>query len=152
MQSLQSKGESLMKCSSPITETKPNDQGTSMPEKPFRPCNHMHCPELVRDSRYCDNHAKEHEGDNRNRIRFAKARLHQDPTEAANNRFYSLARWQNLRNYFIKRHPLCARCGAMGQQVDHIVPLSQGGAKLSIDNLQTLCISCHARKSFNERR
>ena len=31
--------------------------------------------------------------------------------------------------------------------VDHIVPLSQGGAPYDLDNLQTLCLKCHRRKS-----
>ena len=35
-------------------------------------------------------------------------------------------------------------------QVDHRVPVSQGGAVWDPSNLQTLCFSCHARKSAEE--
>jgi 5-methylcytosine-specific restriction endonuclease McrA len=34
--------------------------------------------------------------------------------------------------------------------VDHIVPIRQGGARLDINNLQSLCHSCHTIKSNEE--
>jgi 5-methylcytosine-specific restriction endonuclease McrA len=34
--------------------------------------------------------------------------------------------------------------------VDHIVPIRQGGAALDMNNLQSLCWSCHCAKSIKE--
>ena len=47
--------------------------------------------------------------------------------------------------------PLCAHCLAKGHTmpatlVDHIVPLPEG-PRLDMDNLQSLCRSCHAKKT-----
>ena len=55
-------------------------------------------------------------------------------------------RWQWFRN-----HPLCLHCQAKGRvsaatQLDHIVPLYQGGLD-DLCNLQGLCNACHAVKT-----
>jgi 5-methylcytosine-specific restriction endonuclease McrA len=34
--------------------------------------------------------------------------------------------------------------------VDHIVPIRFGGRSLDMDNLQSLCWSCHSAKSIKE--
>ena len=38
------------------------------------------------------------------------------------------------------------------QVVDHIIPIKQGGKELCSDNLQSLCHSCHNRKTRLENR
>lgn len=50
--------------------------------------------------------------------------------------------------------PVCRHCAAMGkttiaEEVDHIVPLAFGGTDTD-DNVQSLCIPCHAVKSAGE--
>ena len=47
----------------------------------------------------------------------------------------------------------CEKDGRLikGNVVDHIVPRTQGGSDYSLDNLQTLCTSCHNSKSSGER-
>ena len=64
-------------------------------------------------------------------------------------------RWQRLARWFRRRHPLCADpfgfhaadgSPKLGHSVDHIVPRSAGGTD-DPTNLQTLCASCHARKT-----
>ncbi|GAB3511641.1 HNH endonuclease signature motif containing protein [Emticicia fontis] len=46
--------------------------------------------------------------------------------------------------------PFCRNCAAPGQMVDHIKPVNEGGEPFDIENTQTLCNSCHARKSAIE--
>ena len=79
------------------------------------------------------------------------------------------ANWRKLRNWFIKKNPLCKECLKDGlitactmeirngspvrvsNEVDHIIP-HRGNEKLKRDpkNLQTLCKSHHSRKTATE--
>lgn len=57
----------------------------------------------------------------------------------------------------LHRQPLCVNCGAPGAPtrpniVDHITPLTAGGARLDPANLQTLCQPCHNRKTAADRQ
>jgi len=59
--------------------------------------------------------------------------------------------WQKLRAYYLRRHPLCERCEGDGRTtvavlVHHIVPISDGGARLDERNLMALCVACHDAK------
>ena len=47
----------------------------------------------------------------------------------------------------------CLKAGRLtpAQMVDHIVPINKGGARLDIENLQSLCNACHARKSAKDK-
>ena len=49
----------------------------------------------------------------------------------------------------------CVKCNILGASkdlvVDHINELRDGGDKYNKSNLQTLCISCHKRKTDEER-
>ena len=52
--------------------------------------------------------------------------------------------------------PLCPVCEAQGYtvagtEVDHIVPLSQGGSLMDRANLQHLCVPCHEAKTRQQR-
>ena len=65
-------------------------------------------------------------------------------------------RWRKLRNRFIAQHPHCAECLkrgviTMATDVDHIIP-HRGDARLLYDeaNLQSLCKSCHSKKTASE--
>ena len=67
-----------------------------------------------------------------------------------NKRAVSTLAWKEIG--FTQRW-CCAGCAEMLEptmEVDHIVPLEQGG-KDCLENLQLLCVSCHARKSRDER-
>jgi len=70
-------------------------------------------------------------------------------------KFYQSTAWRRLRNAFIQDNPLCVGCQEKGivnpaAVVDHIVPKRKGGDELNIRNLQSLCNSCHNRKSGRE--
>jgi hypothetical protein len=71
------------------------------------------------------------------------------------NRLYDLAVWHDLRAVQLSDEPLCRHCKALGiialaTDVDHIVPIAEGGEQLDQSNLQSLCHSCHARKTRAE--
>tara|TARA_Y100000593_G_C4114272_1_gene239470 strand:+ start:217 stop:555 length:339 start_codon:yes stop_codon:yes gene_type:complete len=77
--------------------------------------------------------------------------------EVDNASFYNSKRWRALRNYFIQKNPICAQCKRDGiikgaQCVDHIKAISKFGMGVATDinNLQSLCNSCHAKKSSRE--
>ena len=46
-------------------------------------------------------------------------------------------------------HHTCQSCGAPGHEVDHIVNVKAGGTN-NPENLQTLCRTCHWRKTRAE--
>lgn len=62
---------------------------------------------------------------------------------------------QVWRERILAAEPLCRHCKAQGlttvaQEVDHLVPLEQGG-DYSDGNAQPLCIRCHATKTALDR-
>lgn len=57
---------------------------------------------------------------------------------------------QTIRHYLgLKHGPCCCKCWCIGEplQADHILPLSQGGGGLYLDNYQLLCHACHVEKT-----
>lgn len=65
------------------------------------------------------------------------------------------AAWDRLRLFVLQRDQrLCVQCLGVGRPtvayaVDHILPKSKGGTD-DLDNLQSLCRSCHAAKTARE--
>jgi 5-methylcytosine-specific restriction endonuclease McrA len=65
--------------------------------------------------------------------------------------------WQQLRDRFIKEHPLCVACAKRGiataaAEVHHIVPIAEAPwLRLEWNNLMALCVPCH-RAIDHERR
>lgn len=109
--------------------------------KPMRPCRHPGCPELTRDG-WCDKHRPKYR-------RGASDEYHW---------MYSLPIWtRKLRPNHLVEEPFCRECARQGKRVyatvvDHIVP-HRGNWKLFTDpgNLQSLCKSCHDRKTALEK-
>lgn len=72
---------------------------------------------------------------------------------------YKSSRWQMIRKNFLIRNPVCCRCGAPAEIVDHIK-----GHHVNKDiygktwedyfwdksNYQSMCWSCHSRKTCLE--
>ena len=63
--------------------------------------------------------------------------------------FYASSAWRNVRKIVLTRdHAFCAICrqNAPRMQVDHIKPRKQyPELALDLNNLRTLCPSCHSR-------
>ena len=73
------------------------------------------------------------------------------------NGFYQSQLWINLRNAYRQAYPLCCECEKKGKTVlmnvvDHKIAISNGGASLDWDNLQSLCTSHHNSKSRKEQQ
>ena len=73
-----------------------------------------------------------------------------------NTEFYQSAPWRRLRAVKLEQNPMCEECARTGrytpaQMGDHIVPINKGGGALDLDNLQSLCNACHARKSAKDK-
>lgn len=116
-----------------------------MASKPLRPCLHPGCAVLVR-SGYCERHRPprvERRSEDSRRWR----------------RWYSLPVWtDDLRPEQLAREPFCRECAAHGLRVyatdvDHVVPHDGDWSKfIDPENLQSLCHSCHGRKTAAESR
>lgn len=69
---------------------------------------------------------------------------------------YSTRRWQRVRARQLAREPLCRACAARGdttpaEHVDHITPISAGGAVWDPENLASLCAADHSRKTARDK-
>lgn len=90
-------------------------------------------------SGYCGRHRKE------------RRRQKERYRDNARERGYD-AQWDKVSKMYRQDHPLCEKCGvSLSQEVDHIVPLSKGGAKYDHDNLQALCKPCHTAKTLKDQ-
>lgn len=110
-----------------------------MPSKRPHPCNMRGCHKLT-TTYYCTDHGTNKPDNER---------------ASASKRGYG-TRWERERKYFILKHPFCAACNkkkiiTLGTEVDHVVP-HKGDMILfwNQDNWQTLCHSCHSRKTAAE--
>lgn len=97
----------------------------------LRPCAEPRCPNLV-DSGYCETHRRP-----RNR--------------ALSSSLYQTVRWRHIKRNVLRAKPLCD-CGMLTTDVDHRVPVEDGGPMWDYSNLQALCRSCHSRKTQRDMR
>lgn len=66
--------------------------------------------------------------------------------------FYNSKEWKQFRKWIEGQRPkVCIMCGRDAYYLDHIIPISQGGKRLNPDNVQWLCVRCHAAKTNKER-
>lgn len=111
--------------------------------KPLRPCAHAGCPAVTRDT-WCPKHRPKSTG-------------HRSPESVEWSSWYRLPIFaKHLRPEQLLREPFCRECAKFGLRipatdVDHIVP-HRGDWSLFVDsdNLQSLCHSCHSRKTALE--
>ena len=100
-----------------------------------RICQYPGCTRLC-DGAYCEEHQPE-------RV---------DLRQGAGARGYDYS-WHKFRNYYLSlpQNQICSlqisrRCSGKAECIDHIVPLSMGGAKYDEDNLQPCCNACNVAK------
>lgn len=115
-----------------------------MAAKPLRPCKHPGCCVLVPGG-YCQAHRP-------------KDRERRSEESKAWRWMYGTETWRQLRAAQLLREPWCRDCAERGVRqratdVDHITP-HRGSWELFADpeNLQSLCHSCHSRKTAEEMR
>ena len=65
---------------------------------------------------------------------------------------YRQTAWRKLRLIKLDNHPLCEKCGKPAEEVDHIIPVANGGEMYEYTNLQSLCKPCHSKKTNEENR
>lgn len=69
-----------------------------------------------------------------------------------NKAIYGSKRWQMARRQVLTEEPFCAcGCGRLSEDVDHVVPIEQGGAVWNRSNLQGLAHHCHSVKTRREQ-
>jgi len=73
-----------------------------------------------------------------------------DTRPSSRQRGYTAA-WGRLRNRYLTEHPVCEaryKCnGEPAAEVDHLLPILQGGEIYDAGNLQAICKRCHAYKT-----
>ncbi len=103
----------------------------------MRPCPEPGCPSLVTIG-YCPTHRRERDKQRRTTMRGGHLQ---------NNK-----RWRIVRMRVLRRNPRCVVCGGPATIADHIVAVEDGGALYDETNLQSMCASCHSRKTNREVR
>jgi 5-methylcytosine-specific restriction protein A len=115
-----------------------------MPWKPKKPCARPGCMELTNE-RFCPKHKRED--------RQFYEKYHRDPIS---KQFYVSTAWRKLRAVKLQQTPFCEECQRNNRHipaevVDHIVPRTVDRSReLDLSNLQSLCKSCHSKKTGRE--
>ena len=117
--------------------------------KPPRICCQPGCGKPS-ENRYCEAH--ESVADEQRKASYK----HLDSKRGtAEDRGYN-DRWRRVSVWFRKAHPVCEyriRCnGALATEVDHIIPLDEGGARYEWENLRATCHRCHVAKTWNDKK
>lgn len=112
----------------------------------LRKCNTVGCSTLVKRG-HCPPHQEVRD--------LARAEQRKDywatrKQETTTYRLYYTERWRELRRRHLLANPYCAVCGQKGNVVDHIVPHKDNEAVFFEGPFQTLCPSCHGRKTARE--
>lgn len=120
-----------------------------MTVRPRKPCAHPGCRAWATCGSYCEVHAAEYAAQRAERRSAAMQRADRSRL-SPDARGYN-SRWNKARKTYLRHHPLCVVCGEPATEVDHIIP-HKGDMQLfwDVSNWQSLCHSCHSRKTFSE--
>ena len=106
---------------------------------PTRLCLEPRCARPQTGRGRCDEHRKP--------IERERSRRRREATRGV----YKRRLWETPRRAVLARDPICRVCeDALSTEVDHIIPLSQGGDPYRLDGLQGLCSPCHRGKTGTE--
>jgi 5-methylcytosine-specific restriction endonuclease McrA len=105
-------------------------------------CIYPTCSSKTTGGFYCDKHKQ-----SQSNQEVLQRRSDESGTELS---FYTNARWRRLRKWKLADTTLCEQCSRVAQEVDHIQPIRDGGDPYAIDNLQSLCKSCHSKKTVQD--
>lgn len=119
--------------------------------KPMKQCNWAGCNNIVPyDERYCEKHKK-----HINKYRYHKRMYASD--ESKYQQFYKSTQWRKMSRHWLERNPICVKCYEQGiirpaQIVDHVHEIKDDWSRrLDETNLQSLCRTCHNRKTKAEK-
>lgn len=121
-------------------------------KKSKKPCTYPRCPKLT-ESTYCEHHQQMKQREQ------ADTQRHYDKyqRDERSTSFYKSKAWRELRDVAFRRdNGLCVQCRndkmiKVADVVDHIIPIKNDWNKrLDIGNLQSLCHSCHNKKTKAE--
>jgi 5-methylcytosine-specific restriction protein A len=121
---------------------------------PAQRCNQAGCYTIVRSevgsrpTPRCEAHTKVKRVET-NELRYAGNNV--------NAKLYNSSRWRRLSKKIRQIRPFCEDCWDNGQEVvgdvvDHIREISDGGDPFSTKNLRVLCHQCHNTKTAKEKR
>jgi 5-methylcytosine-specific restriction protein A len=106
---------------------------------PQRLCLEPRCPNPATARGRCDEHHKE--------IERERSRRRREATKGV----YKTKQWEMVRRFVLRRDPICKVCdSALATEVDHIVPLAEGGNPSNPAGLQGICSPCHWEKTARE--
>lgn len=122
------------------------------PSRLKKPCAYNGCAGLVKaGTTYCE----EHKGITKRNM--DKLYDKQSRNKKA-KKFYSSGQWQKIRKIKLNKNPICEMCKKKGiitpaTEVDHIIPIKvDWSSRADLNNLQSLCHSCHMGKTAKENR
>ena len=118
-----------------------------MPTSPAKMCTTPRCPRRVEPNAWGLSKCAQHAAATAKHYRNIETRSPE--TKRANKRLYGRD-WHRIRRSVLNSYPYCEMCGAPATEVDHILPLRQGGTH-DPTNLRPLCKSCHSRRTATDQ-
>jgi 5-methylcytosine-specific restriction protein A len=122
------------------------------------PCKQVGCiGEVETRGTYCKVHSHHKARDEKRKLESKErwlAAISNTKADPVTQAMYQSKEWRVLKRKVLAENPFCACCGEPAFVVDHIVPWQDGGVHLFLlrENLQSLCKSCHSRKTTMDTR
>ena len=124
-----------------------------------KPCGYPGCPTLIESGRHCAKHQRTAPNARRD---YDRGKRKDDASLSASKNLRDSIAWKAVRNLKRAQSPLCedphgdharGKRSVTATQVPHIEPLAtHPELALSLDNLMSVCTSCHAKTEAAVRR